>query len=333
MKQLLTGMLLLLILSTGALVMADPAIRSLAPNLIVIESGAWENNMVVLRGTDGLVVIDSLSSPRMAREALAAIRMRWPEPVRSVILTHHHWDHAFGLPEFIGAEIIAHNNVPGAWAEEYPDLKRQRNASGRHIPNFERDFAAAAPGSGRADYLRANVEWLKQVNRDLGEDFALPAPHRTVGDRQTITRSGFTIDLYHIDHLHTPGDLIIHVREAGLVCVGDLFYARSLPVLHRGIAIDRWLPQFTALRDRRQEVRFVVSGHGELIEADHLMLYFDYLAKLLDSIRAGRNSGLDAARTAAELDLAPFSVLGSVTATHADNVAFYYEQSSQKEKR
>jgi glyoxylase-like metal-dependent hydrolase (beta-lactamase superfamily II) len=321
MKRLPRLIILLLIALSAPASADDLLTHELAPNVLLIRSGAWENNIVALRGVDALVVIDSFASPRMAREALAAIRAHWNEPVSTVILTHHHWDHSFGAGAFAGAEVITQADVPGAWREEYPDLARRRNASGRHIPTFERDLAAAKSDSPRAANLRGNIEWLKRVNADIGDDFDLVAPMTLIRERQTIRAAGFTIDLFHIEQMHTPGDLIVFVREAGLVCVGDLFYAASLPVLHRKADIDRWIPHFTALELQGKQLRFVVSGHGELIEPDHFILYMRYLSELW------RACGPDAqsAGPAHVMNLAPYSILGDVAATHADNVAFLTE--------
>ncbi|MDR2852867.1 MAG: MBL fold metallo-hydrolase, partial [Burkholderiaceae bacterium] len=49
---------------------------------------------------DGVVVIDALGSPALARDLLAAIRKITPQPVTHVIVTHYHADHIYGLQEF-----------------------------------------------------------------------------------------------------------------------------------------------------------------------------------------------------------------------------------------
>lgn len=58
---------------------------------------------------DGVLVIDALGSPALARELLVEIRRITPAPVRYVVLTHYA-DHIYGLQAFkeAGATIIAH---------------------------------------------------------------------------------------------------------------------------------------------------------------------------------------------------------------------------------
>src|SRR6476620_7417600 len=61
----------------------------------------------------GVVVIDALGSPQLARELLAAIARITPQPVTHVVVTHYHADHIYGLQEFRkrGAKIVAQRSA------------------------------------------------------------------------------------------------------------------------------------------------------------------------------------------------------------------------------
>ena len=61
---------------------------------------------------EGVLVVDALGSPALARELLAEIRRITPAPVRYVVVTHYHADHIYGLQVFkdAGATIIAHRD-------------------------------------------------------------------------------------------------------------------------------------------------------------------------------------------------------------------------------
>ena len=48
----------------------------------------------------GVVVIDALGSPQLAKELLDEIARVTPQPVTHVIVTHYHADHVYGLQEF-----------------------------------------------------------------------------------------------------------------------------------------------------------------------------------------------------------------------------------------
>jgi len=64
----------------------------------------------------GVVVVDALGSPELARRLLAEIRKITKKPIHTVVLTHYHADHIYGLQVFkeVGARIVAH-----AAAREY----------------------------------------------------------------------------------------------------------------------------------------------------------------------------------------------------------------------
>ena len=53
---------------------------------------------------DGVVVIDALGSPALAKELLAEIRRVTPQPVRYVIVTHYHADHIYGQTKLVPAD-------------------------------------------------------------------------------------------------------------------------------------------------------------------------------------------------------------------------------------
>lgn len=58
----------------------------------------------------GVVVVDALGSPELARRLLAEIRKITKKPIHTVVLTHYHADHIYGLQVFkeAGARIVAH---------------------------------------------------------------------------------------------------------------------------------------------------------------------------------------------------------------------------------
>ncbi|MFM7122239.1 MAG: MBL fold metallo-hydrolase, partial [Fluviibacter sp.] len=58
----------------------------------------------------GVVVIDALGSPELARRLIAQIRKVTDKPLNTVIVTHYHADHVYGLQVFkeAGARIVAH---------------------------------------------------------------------------------------------------------------------------------------------------------------------------------------------------------------------------------
>src|SRR5262245_17581665 len=71
-------------------------------------------NVYVLETDDGLVMIDSGMNTD-ADTVYDAVRGRFDAPLHTVVFTHGHLDHAFGLRRFLDAgerpSVVAHENV------------------------------------------------------------------------------------------------------------------------------------------------------------------------------------------------------------------------------
>src|SRR5690606_16915562 len=75
-------------------------------------SGAG-GNVVVMKGPEGLIVVDSGSAER-ARELLKLVRRLFDEPrIDTLFNTHWHWDHTGGNEQFakLRPRILAHENT------------------------------------------------------------------------------------------------------------------------------------------------------------------------------------------------------------------------------
>ena len=100
-------------------------VKSIDPNVFyvqgVAEMGSSANqNFISNAGfvvtPAGVVVVDALGSPELARRLMAEIRKITKKPIHTVVVTHYHADHIYGLQVFkeAGARIVAH-----AAAREY----------------------------------------------------------------------------------------------------------------------------------------------------------------------------------------------------------------------
>ena len=54
-------------------------------------------NVVLLQGTDGRVIVDTMESEEAARSVRRALEKIWHGPLRAIIYTHNHADHIFIL--------------------------------------------------------------------------------------------------------------------------------------------------------------------------------------------------------------------------------------------
>ena len=84
-------------------------LAELGPNVWRAEGGS--HHSLVVRQATGLVVVEAPQSSARSRAVLDTLRARFPGvPVRTLVPTHHHWDHTGGIREYLAhvAEVVVH---------------------------------------------------------------------------------------------------------------------------------------------------------------------------------------------------------------------------------
>ena len=84
-------------------------LAEIGPNVWRAEGGS--HHSLVVRQATGLVVVEGPQSSARTRAVLDTLRARFPGvAVRTLVPTHHHWDHTGGIREYLAnvAEVIAH---------------------------------------------------------------------------------------------------------------------------------------------------------------------------------------------------------------------------------
>jgi glyoxylase-like metal-dependent hydrolase (beta-lactamase superfamily II) len=92
----------------AAAVAADPAFTAIGPGVFAFYGGY---QAVAVEFDDYAVVIDGLQSDARVRELIGLVKQAIPgKPIRYVVTTHSHFDHASGLRQFAaeGATILTH---------------------------------------------------------------------------------------------------------------------------------------------------------------------------------------------------------------------------------
>ncbi|MBI5276776.1 MAG: MBL fold metallo-hydrolase [Burkholderiales bacterium] len=203
----------------------------------------------------GVVVIDALGSPALARELLAQVRRITPQPVTHVIVTHYHADHIYGLQEFrrIGARVLAHR---GALEYLGSDTAQSRLAVSR---------AELAPWIDDGTQLVPADEWID--------------------GRRELELGGVKLILQPVGPAHTPEDLVVFLPSERVLFAGDMVFRGRVPFV--GQANSRqWVAALDTLLALQPQV--VVPGHGPMSTSarEDLQLTRDYLAYLRSTMGA-----------------------------------------------
>ena len=179
----------------------------------------------VVAGPQWAVVIDTLALPDETLSIREFIEHELNVPVRYVINTHYHADHAWGNCFFPGATVIAHAHCRDLLIE-------------RGIPSLE-----SAQKQNPA---------LRQVKIVL--------PHMTFSEGEVTLRVGKKNLIISQSRGHSPDGIAVLVEEDRILFAGDAFM--PLPYIVDG-DIDELMASIKYIG--RMGLENIVQGHGDII--------------------------------------------------------------------
>lgn len=187
------------------------------------------SNAGIIFTPDGIVIVDALGTPALARKLLGLIREHSSLPIRYVIVTHYHADHIYGLQVFKeeGAKIIAPSG-----ADLYLDS-----------PNAEERLA------------ERRVSLFPWVD----DDTRLVFPDEYISDTRTLTMGDVDLVVSFLGDAHSDGDLSVYVTADRVLFSGDIIFEGRVPFV--GSANTRnWLETLEKLETDNLQV--LIPGHG-----------------------------------------------------------------------
>jgi len=192
----------------------------------------YDQNIGVILGRGEVLVIDTRSTYRQAREILADLRSLMSDPVTVVVDTHGHFDHAFGNAVFRPATIWGHERCV-AFMEETGGVRKPRIA------------ADTAELEGELD------------------EVVVDPPDRTFATAATIEVGGRAVELRYLGRGHTDHDIVISVPGTDVLFAGDLFENGAVPFYGDAYAME-WAATAVQLAWLVAPDRgVVIPGHGD----------------------------------------------------------------------
>jgi len=230
-------------------------------------------NLALLVGERSALLVDA-QFERQVPALLETIRGITDRPLRILVLTHHHADHAGGslvLEKQVGA-IAAHVNTRRRMALQQARLEPGRRGG---LPNVT--FGE--------------------------EDGAQPA-------RMALQLDGTEVQLLHFAAAHTDGDAVVWVPAARVIHLGDLFFHGKTPEIDVGSGGS--LPGLIASVERvlalLPEDARVIPGHGPVCGKRDLARFRDFLRACQAQVEA--NPGASGAELARTFDRSAFAEYG-----------------------
>ena len=233
------------------------------------------SNAAVIINEDDVLLVDSHISPAAASALLSELAAITDKPVRYVVNTHFHFDHAHGNQIYPAAvEVIGH------------EFTREMLANGESVGRTYQGFQEAM--AGQPGYVE-------------GQEGLVPTPPTTtLSERMTLHRGGREIRLLFFGRGHTGGDVVVHLPEERALITGDLLLP-SVPFMGDGFPVD-WVETLEELKVLSVDV--VIPGHGapfsDLGRIDALQ---SYLRDLWVRTSEARAAGLTPAEAAEQIDM------------------------------
>jgi len=185
-------------------------------------------NIGVSVGDDGVFVIDDKFA-RFADQIIGQIKGITDAPIRYVVNTHYHGDHAGANAQMkaAGATIMAHDNV--------------RKRMGMTFEN------------------KAFGQTVKATDPSLW-------PTLTFSDKATLHFNGQTVTAVHTPNAHTDGDSIIYFKEANLLHMGDNFFNGMFPYIDidGGGSLQGMIASHETGLSMIDNNTTIIPGHGPL---------------------------------------------------------------------
>ena len=229
-------------------------------------------NAGIVVGNDGVLVVDTLISAKEAQRFLADIRKITDKPIKYVVNTHYHLDHAFGNSEFakLGAMIIS------------------TDADRRNLVQYGEE---TLKGAGNFGLGAQDMEGTSIVLPDI-----------TFTDRMTIHLGGETVEFIYVVPSHTTGSVLTYIPRHKILFSGDVLFTDFHPFMADG-NVNGWIENLDFIAE--MEVAAIIPGHGPLStkkdvkEIRDYLLYFDTIA--LEMAAKGEEAEAIAAKLRKEL--------------------------------
>ena len=268
------------------------------------ENRGWNGNAGFIVTSDGVIVIDTLGTPKLGRHLLATISSVTDQPVRYVIITHNHPDHAYGAAAFQhldGVTVITHSGVL-----EYID-----SATLQRSVDYRRTI------------LGEDMQGFEPVEADIlvkGEDF----------DKLRIRLGDQVLDIYNTGSHHSYGDLVIHQVNDDILWIADLAFNQRTTFMGDGDS-GRILEAQAWLMQNFEDSQLMVPGHGSPQTNPFPMVAKTgrYVERLRETLRVAVENGVSLLDATENTDFEDWKAVPLYESNQRANAAFVYREMEQ----
>ena len=293
-----------------------PANEAPQRNITHIAGGvyrAMSNNpgTVFLVTTDGIILADPIN-PEFSRWLKDQFTTRFKVPVRYVVYSHNHWDHASGGEVFADtARFVGHANMLQALAMP-PASTTLKQVVGQYEP------VAALDKNGNGVVERsetpANLQRFPGSTQSIFEGFDankdgvlsgaevvrgpisfVRPPDITYTDSLQISLGGRHVNVnWAGDMNHSQDSSIISFPDDSVLFVVDYISFKRLPNREMDFELgkfDGWMAAIRRTEELAKDFKFVATGHGPTGTRADITAWREYFEKLQKHVASGIAAG------------------------------------------
>ena len=182
-------------------------------------------NSSVIVNSDDVIIVDDHVSPAAAWVLVDEIKTITNKPVRTVINTHFHYDHAHGNQIFDkDVAIIGHEftreMLLGGKSLQMPLYKNYVTGLPGQIENLKQRIAMESDATRKA-MLQTQLQ-AAQNNAASQAELKPTPPNVTLRTNMTLYRGDREIQIRFLGRAHTAGDVVVYLPKEKIVMTGDM---------------------------------------------------------------------------------------------------------------
>ena len=232
-------------------------IKELAPNTVYITwKDYYDLNAGAIILNNFIVVVDSLSYPRQAKDFREKIEKKYDLPIKYLFITHKHGDHIFGMSAFKDIEIFGSKTL-------VENMKRQTEE--RWTKDVFDDWKKREP----------------ELAEFIGE-IEMIIPQTVFDNEYVIEDENLEINFFNSGG-HTSCSSYAYFPKDKILFAGDEIGAGYWIFMSDPTGSpDKWIESFE--RMLKLDIEAIVPGHGPVVGKDYIEEQLEFMKKLKQAV-------------------------------------------------
>ena len=296
-----------MIAAVASLVIADEGFTQQPPTRTISEIvdgvyRATNNNhgTVFMVTSEGIVLADPITTD-FAMWLKGEFDARFSVPVRYVVYSHHHWDHATGGGVFSDtAQYVGHTNMLNHLALP-PASTRLIDVEGQYASLagldlnddgiIDRDEAQSMENAQFAGFDADKNGGISSAELMRGPISLVHPPNITYTDEIQISLGGKRVKMNWVGEMnHSFDSSMISFPDASVLFLVDFVTFGRLPYMEMDYEIGMYEEWMVAIRDAEEFSKsfdYVATGHGPMGASTNVTEWREYFEALEAAVAAG----------------------------------------------